>query len=633
MQGLLAGISQAEAARLETKSTRDRVEELINIQINLQSKGRSAATIAFAEENNIPLTSPARSSIGGGLTIDPNAAAAASSSTPQRTPTIPTVFNSPVAGGVLPLSLQAWQQTCPQPPQSSPPPARSGAGGAAASGGGTPRCESAAAANAAMESAVADLESATTAFLQPATKLSGLRLVVEGPSQAGRYAVQVPSGIPPGGSFTAMVNGNSMRITVPMDVEVASDGSTTLVVEAGGGGGGRQQYVVDVPDGVPPGGSFLASVGGVRMRVTVPLTAGTAGATALPAQLLPEPRTYESSGGRRRGGRRRKTRSRYYEEDEDDADLEETEDSSSGVDMHAAPRRARVMSDDPPMSTETSVERALLAMLLQERKAEGAPSGGSAVEELSSRVLSRITAEEENRVEALNQWAELRRREDRVEVEASKELKRVRRMKREASAARRAIDRRVAYEKASIAAAAAGLPPPVEDVGGGPPPWPSSFAGAAVDSGLSSDDAAVAAAIAASMEPSGSAIAEPILSSSTSPVKAATPAKAAAITPKRQRIDAPAATEPALDASIGSSTKEAAAAESSGGGSPSLAAMIGRSPRFASANVFSAADLLDDVEDAIEESQRVPETALDDSADFDRTAVAERSTGSIEEKA
>ena len=33
-----------------------------------------------------------------------------------------------------------------------------------------------------------------------------------------------------------------------------------------------------------------------------------------------------------------------------------------------------VMSDDPPMSTETSVERALLAMLLQERKAEGAPS-------------------------------------------------------------------------------------------------------------------------------------------------------------------------------------------------------------------------------------------------------------------
>ena len=41
-------------------------------------------------------------------------------------------------------------------------------------------------------------------------------------------------------------------------------------------------------------------------------------------------------------------------------------------------------------------------------------------------MLSRITAEEENRVEALNQWAQLRRREDRVEVEASKELKRVR---------------------------------------------------------------------------------------------------------------------------------------------------------------------------------------------------------------
>ena len=35
-----------------------------------------------------------------------------------------------------------------------------------------------------------------------------------------------------------------MRITVPMDVEVASDGSTTLVVEAGGGGGGRSSTLL-----------------------------------------------------------------------------------------------------------------------------------------------------------------------------------------------------------------------------------------------------------------------------------------------------------------------------------------------------------------------------------------------------
>ena len=97
----------------------------------------------------------------------------------------------------------------------------------------------------------------------------------------------VPDGVAPGESFEANVGGVITRVTVPAVDELGGAAPTELVVESPAA---PVTFVVDVPAGVPPGGVFEASVGGQLMKITVPPAlppAGTGVAGAAAALLAP----------------------------------------------------------------------------------------------------------------------------------------------------------------------------------------------------------------------------------------------------------------------------------------------------------------------------------------------------------
>ena len=116
-----------------------------------------------------------------------------------------------------------------------------------------------------------------------------MQLVVEAPAAPPtRYSVAVPDGVAPGESFEANVGGVITRVTVPAaDALGGAAPPTELVVESPAA---AVTFVVDVPAGVPPGGVFEASVGGQLMKITVPPAlppAGTGVAGAAAALLAP----------------------------------------------------------------------------------------------------------------------------------------------------------------------------------------------------------------------------------------------------------------------------------------------------------------------------------------------------------
>ena len=99
-----------------------RSRSLLHIQINLQSKGRSAATIAFAEPGTYSQSSnyahPSEEGSPSTLTL-PWLHHRARRNAHRQSPQSSTLRSRAV---YCRCHFKAWQQTCPPPPQSSPPP-------------------------------------------------------------------------------------------------------------------------------------------------------------------------------------------------------------------------------------------------------------------------------------------------------------------------------------------------------------------------------------------------------------------------------------------------------------------------------------------------------------------------------
>lgn len=341
----------------------------------------------------------------------------------------------------------------------------------------------------------------------------------EAPTDASfqlQYEVEVPSSVPEGGCFAAHIGGQIRLVEVPRNAREGLPPETPLRLAVSVAAPPMPPpppppqglWIVEVPPHLRAGDSFTANVGGALMNVLVP-----EGASVAPqhGRYIEGMRYLESSTDdgrdktkdyrRRRGGA--PNWSTDWPQRLDSHGMHSTSDagtltrhkSSDEISSETSTSARSSLRPPPPGSIGPwergvpspilGVERALLALLLEERSAVWADRQGSAHSRLSSQVLSNITnlsahpisARGDALMDASLDWSrkaereralEMWRREDAAAAARAKaELRAAMRKERmRAKAARSAVARNLRRERERLAATfrgMAGVPPTVAD--------------------------------------------------------------------------------------------------------------------------------------------------------------------------